>query len=157
MKSGFKYSMLAISALMVSAMGSDAHAQNGGYATSPQAVYSAPVMPATPQTFTATSAAPIAVGSGCVSGNCGGNVVMASPVTTPVTSYSYPNSYPTNTTYPTNTVHQSYAPAYQATSHAMPVTTAPVSSWQGARYQMHSAPTCSGGNCSNKRVFRNRR
>ncbi|MFG0265245.1 MAG: hypothetical protein ACF8AM_08840 [Rhodopirellula sp. JB055] len=150
--------MVAFAALLVVAMSDDANAQSGSCgaacsaarAVSPQVTYSAPPVHSTMGTYTSTQSAPIAVGSGCVSGNCGGTVVSSQPIAQPTVHYSTPVSTPVNSGY------TSYAPSYQPT-YGVPVSSVPTSSWQGPRYQTYSAPTCSNGTCSANRVYRNRR
>lgn len=129
---------------------SDAQAQSGsrgsGY-TAPRMSASRTTSPApsglsTSGTVTLSQAAPIAVGSGCTSGNCARKVVLA----TPVISYWVPMSYPSSP------IRYSYAPIYQS-----PITSLPVNSWQGGAYQTYSAPTCSGNAYSGNPVYSQRR
>ncbi|MCR9208561.1 MAG: hypothetical protein NXI28_10055 [bacterium] len=158
MKFGWKDSVVAFAAVLVVAMSSDASAQSGSCGAacaaarmvSPQVTYSAPPVHSTTSLYTSTQAAPIAVGSGCASGNCGGTVASPHPIAQPTIRHSAPVSTPTSSSY------TSYAPRYQSTQ-GMPVSSVPATSRQGARYQTYSAPTCSGGTCSANRVYRQRR
>ncbi|TWU25322.1 hypothetical protein Pla52o_16210 [Novipirellula galeiformis] len=123
---------------LVSTVCGDAQAQSG----SRRGGYTAPTMPAAaapriapapmqsyaPQQAAAVPLAPIGIGSGCASGNCGGGIPAS-----PTLNYSSSMAY------------QSYAPVYQS----------PTQYHQTRHYA--SPPTCSNGHCRPRRqIFRHR-
>ena len=107
---------------LVSSLCSDAQAQSGsrggGYSAPAMSAPPAPSMsPAPTQSFAPQSvapvhSAPIAVGSGCASGNCGG-AVSASPSVSYSPSMTYSSYAPVHQ--PTTQYHQSYYQAAPAT------------------------------------------